>query len=376
MTTNELPAKSGSADKLPQLRTGLLIALSLMAGCGTAWLLKWSGEQAYSGSLQSRTTSVTTNCHARIREVNVKTGQAVVPGDVLFQLVDVQLEDRLIAKRREIAELEAEVSRSRIVAEVDIAWRRRELQAETFETQLKEAALVQEKLNKQVEQLAWKEYLAGNDTNISAAFTEMDHPFRSISNGLQAPDDRRLQAMLREDAAAAAAEALTTQIALCEQRLKNLASLEKDLETKIRSASGVAVNEARLNGARTELAALESQLQELTITSPTYGVVGEVKHQPGERVAQGVALVDILDDVPPHVVAQLPAGTASKLRHGVKVALAFPENGQRIGIVSAIPPKTTLANGTTDAFVPVKIEPAGKLWPRLAIGSNVKVMLQ
>lgn len=349
--------------------------MSLLAGCGSAWLLKWSGEQAYAGSLQSRTTSVTTNCPARVRDVMVKSGQSVVPGDILFQLVDAQLEDRLITKRREIAELEAEISRSRTVAEVDIAWRRRELQSEIFETQLKEAALAQEKLNKQVEQLAWKEYLAGGDSNISAGFTDADHPFRTISNGLQAPDDRRLQAMLREDAASAAAEALTTQIALCDQRLKYLDALEKDLETKIRSASGVAVNEARLNGAKTELAALEGQLQELTITSPTYGVVGEVKHQPGERIGAGMTLVDILDDVPPHVVAQLPAGTASKLRHGVKVALAFPENGQRIGIVSAIPPKTMLVSGSSDAFVPVKIEPAGKLWPKLAIGSNVKVML-
>ena len=375
MTPSEPISVSAPATSINWSQKGFLLGLAVIAGTGAAWLIEWSGERAYPGSLQSRTTLVTSNCAARIREQSVKAGQSVSPGDPLFQLVDVQLEDRLIAKRREIAELEAEVNRARCLAEIDLAWRRRDLQAEVFETQLKEAGLSQEKLNKQVEQLAWKDHLASVESQISPMVAEVDHPFRSLSKELHLPDDRRLQAMLREDAAAASAETLATQIELCEERLKKLAALDKDLETKIKSASGVDVNEARLNGAKQELTALESQWKDLTITSPTYGTVGEIRFQSGDRVPSGGTLVEILDNIQPHVVAHLPSGPASRLPHGTKVSLIFPSNDRRIGIISEIPPHVTSADHSADSYVAVKIEPAGKLWPRLAIGSGVKVLL-
>ncbi len=374
MPTN-LPVNTDISTSMRRSRTGLIIGLALIAGTGFAWVLGWSGERAHRGSIQSRTTVVKSNCVARIRDVSVKPGLSVAPGDALFQLVDVQLEERLIGKRREIAELEAEVNRARVSAEVDFAWRRRELQSEVFETQLKESALSQEKLNKQVEQLAWKDHLTNSDSNVSPVVAEVDHPFRSIKRELHLPDERRLQAMLREDAAAASTETLATQIALCEQRLKSLAALEKELQTKIRSSSGVDVAEARLHGAKQELASLDSQLKELTITSPTYGTVGDVRVQPGDRVPNGDALIEILDDIQPHVVAQFPSAEASRLRHGSKVTLIFPSHGRRIGIITEIPPQTSSVAGGSESFVAVKIEPAGKLWPKLAIGSNVKVLL-
>ena len=74
-----------------------------------------------------------------------------------------------------------------------------------------------------------------------------------------------------------------------------------------------------------------------------------------------------------YVVAQIPSGPASQLRHGVKVTLIFPSNDRRLGIITEIPPQTT--TGGRESVVSVKIEPAGKLWPKLAIGSNAKVLL-
>ena len=213
-------------------------------------------------------------------------------------------------------EFEAEVTRSKAVTEVELAWRRRDLQTEIFETQLKVAALSQEKLNKQVEQIAWREHLMSVDVNVDSVLSDIHHPFRSISLEVNAPDDRRLQAMLREDAAAASAESLAAQIALCEQRLKKLELLEKEIEKQVRASSGIDVAETRFNGAKQELAALESQLKELTMTSPTYGTIGDVKLQPGDRVPSGGTLVEILDDQQPHIVTQIPSSAASKPRQG------------------------------------------------------------
>ena len=375
MTPSDVSTPSAKTDVVPRRRIVILICLAVSAGTGLAWFLEGTGLQSFPGSIEARTTLVTTNRAARVDDVSVKTGQTVVPGDTLFQLVDSQLEDRLIGKRREIAQREAEVGHSKAIADVELAWRRRELQADIFETQLKVAALSQEKLNKQVEQIAWRERLTSVEVNLSPLISDANHPFRSISQELHTPDDRRLQAMLREDAAAASAEALATQIALCEQRLKKLELLDKEIEAKVRASSGIDLAETRFNGVKQELAALESQMKELTITSPTYGTIGVVKLQSGDRVPQGGPLVEILDDQQPHIVARIPSSEASKLRQGSKVTLIFPADQRRIGIIAAIPPQTMSVAGASESILAVKIEPASKLWPKLPIGSNVKVLL-
>ncbi len=357
-------------------RVGLAICLAISAGTGLALILERTGQQSFSGSLEAHKTVVTTNCAAHLHRVSVKTGQTVVSGDPLFQLIDADLEDRLVNKRHEIAEFEAEVVRAKAVAEVELAWRRRELQTEIFEMRLKIATLSQEKLNKQVERIAWKEHLNGSDGKIYSLLTETSTSFRAVSLDVPAADDRRVQAMLREDAADASTEALATQIALCEQRLKSLESLDKELEGKIRASSGVDIAEARCSRAKQELTALEGDVQELTMVSPTYGMIGDVKLHSGDRVPEGSTLVEILDDQHRHVIAQIPSSSAAKVHQGSKVTLLFPMNERRTGVVASISPQMVPVAGAAESALPITIEPAGKLWPKLAIGSNVKVLLQ
>lgn len=366
---------ASATDSTQLRRIVILVCLAVSAGSGVAWFLEESGPQSYPGLIEARTTIVSTNRAAQVDEVLVKTGQSVVPGDSLFQLIDSRLKDRLAGKRLEVAENEAEVARAKAVADVELVWRRRELQAEIFETQLKVAALSQEKLNKQVEQIAWKEHLMSTEGQGGQLLSDANHPFRSISLELQKPDDRRLQAMLREDAAAASTEALATQIALCEERVKKLELLDKELGTKVRASSGIDLAETRLNRAKQELAVLESQVKELTMTSPTHGTIGEVKLQVGDQVTSGATLVEILDNQQPHIVARIPSSAASNVRQGLKVSLLFPANQRRIGIIASVPPQTVFVAGASESVLAVKIEPAGKLWPKLAIGSNVKVLL-
>lgn len=372
---SETPTATVNCQWTQRRRIGLLICLAVSAGTGLALLLERSGRQSYPGSLEGRKTIVTTNCAAKVHQISVKMGQSVAYGDPLVQLIDSSLEDRLVAKRREIAEFEAEVIRSKAIADVELVWRRRDLQAEIFETQLKLAGLSQERLNKQVEQIAWKERLSSTEANYGPLIAGMNHQFRVEAHDVRVPDDRKLQAMLREDSAAATVEALTTQIALCERRLKNLEILDKELDGKIRASSGVDIAEARYAGAKQELVALENQVKELTMTSPTYGTIGDVKLQSGDWVPNGTTLVEILDNQQSHVVAQIPSGAASKVHTGSKVTLIFPMNERRTGVVTSVPPQTVSMTGTSESVLPIKIEPAGKLWPKLAIGSNVNVVL-
>ncbi|MEI8383164.1 MAG: HlyD family efflux transporter periplasmic adaptor subunit [Planctomycetota bacterium] len=383
MTSMDVPAGSANSPaKVVSSRRRLLMlcAASLAAGIGVAKWLDLRGSVSYGGALQSRTTSITAERTARIQEILLVPGQRVVPGDKLLQLSDDRLASQIVQKQRELVELEAELKQARATADVELEWRKRELNGEIFQTQLKVSSVTQEQTAKQVEQLAWQDHLKGMQQNrIGPDLADAELPVKSIILDSPFADERKLQAILREDAAAIAAEALTAQIALCEQQLDRLRNLEKDLPDKVRVSAGVDLIETRITGARDELAGLEKQREALTVISPAHGIIGTIHHRPGDVVSAGNAMVELLDDERRHLVACIPTSAATKLRSGTKVELMFPGRQNRIGLVAAIPPHAIPADhksSSADSQVEVKIEPAGKLWPKLPVGSRVQVHVQ
>ena len=116
-----------------------------------------------------------------------------------------------------------------------------------------------------------------------------------------------------------------------------------------------------------------------TVISPAHGIVGTIHHRTGDLVNAGSIIVELLDDERRHLVACIPTSAATKLRSGTKVELMFPGRQNRIGLVAAIPPHAIPADqrvSSADSQVEVKIEPAGKLWPKLPVGSRVQVHVQ
>ena len=361
-------------------RMAVLFLAALAAGIGVATWLEGRGAASYAGQLQARTTSVAAGRAARIASMTVTTGQRVVPGEKLLELADDRLVGQITAKKRELVELEADVQRVKATADVELEWRRRELQNETFQTQLKAATMTQEKLSKQVEQLAWQEHLTSRNTDLDAgpSLVETASPFRSIILHTHVMDERRLQAMLKEDAAAGAAESLGTQLTLCDQQLERLKKLGEDLPNKIRLSVGVELAETRLTRVREELSSLEQQRDSLTIVSPSHGVVGAIHHEPGDLVEPGSSIIELFDDDRRHLIASIPSSAVARLKQGTKLTLIFPAGYKRIGLVAAIPPQAMAgdsAERTDDSQVAVRIEPAGKLWPKIPIGSRIKVQV-
>ncbi len=383
MTSMDVPAGSANSPaKMVSSRRRLLMlcTASLAAGIGVAKWLDLRGSVSYGGALQSRTTSIMAERTARIQEILLVPGQRVVPGDKLLQLSDDRLTSQIVQKQRELVELEAELKQARATADVELEWRKRELNGEIFQTQLKVSSVTQEQTAKQVEQLAWQDHLKGMQQNrIGPDLADVELPVKSIILDSPFADERKLQAILREDAAAIAAEALTAQIALCEQQLDRLRNLEKDLPDKVRVSAGVDLIETRITGAREELAGLEKQREALTVISPAHGIIGTIHHRPGDVISAGNPIVELLDDERRHLVACIPTSAATKLRSGTKVELMFPGRQNRIGLVAAIPPHAIPADhksSSADSQVEVKIEPAGKLWPKLPVGSRVQVHVQ
>ncbi|MEK6261508.1 MAG: HlyD family efflux transporter periplasmic adaptor subunit [Planctomycetota bacterium] len=361
-------------------RMAILCLVALAAGIGVATWIEVRGATSYAGQLQARTTSVAAGRAARIASMTVTTGQRVVPGEKLLELADDRLTGQITAKKRELIELEADVQRVKATADVELEWRRRELQSELFQTQLKATSVSQEKLNKQVEQLAWQEHLTGRITDLDAgpSLVEAASPFRPIILNTHVMDERRVQAMLKEDAAAAAAESLAAQLTLCEQQLERLKKLGEDLPNKVRLSAGVELAETRLARVREELSSLEQQRESLTIVSPSHGVVGAVHHEPGDLVEPGSTIIELFDDDRRHLTASIPSSAVARLKPGTKLTLIFPSGYKRIGLVAAIPPQAMSESSTEpsdDSQVAVRIEPAGKLWPKIPIGSRIKVQV-
>ena len=361
-------------------RIAVLCLAALAVGIGVATWLEGRGATSYAGQLQARTTSVTSGRAARVATLSVTVGQRVVPGEKLLELADDRLTGQITAKKRELIELEADVQRAKATADVELEWRRRELQSEMFQTLLKAATMTQEKLSKQVEQLAWQEHLNSRNTELDMgpSLVAAASPFRSIILNTHVMDERRLQAMLKEDAAAGAAESLATQLTLCEQQVERLKKLGEELPNKIRLSAGVELAETRLTRVREELSSLEQQRDSLTIVSPSHGVIGAIHHEPGDLVEPGGTIIELFDDDHRHLIASIPSSAVARLLPGTKLTLIFPAKYKRIGLVAVIPPQAMPENSaeqSEDSQVAVRIEPAGKLWPKIPIGSRIKVQV-
>jgi len=360
---------------VPPRRLFLMCSAALMAGFGIAQWLEGRGSVSYGGSLQSRATTITAQQGARVQEILVTPGQRIVPGDKLLQLSDDGLEQEIAVQQQQIVELSAALKQIEAQAAMELEWRRRELNAEIFQTQIKIETVSQERTAREVEQLAWQDFLKQTPTSLSPELADVAVSVRAVLADTPQANERRLQAMLREDAAGAAAESLAQQQVLCEEQLKRLRSLLDGLADRIRVSSGVELAETRLKRAQDELNLLEQQRETLTVVSPAHGVVGRIDRRPGDLVSAGDSMVELLDDQRRHLVASIPSAAATRLRPGMRVELVFPGDQNRIGLVAAIPPHAVPADlvSTGDSLVEVKVEPAGKLWPQLPIGSRVQV---
>jgi multidrug resistance efflux pump len=354
------------------IQTLAILGIALAAG---VWLSGWLDQQAhraFPGRLQAQLIALSTEQPATLREVRVQTGQRVAAGDPLFVLECEARQIEAQRRREEAAHRVLEAKRIKASADLELNWRRRELQAEMFQTQLKLAALRQEKLHLEVEQIAWHEQLS-----VQTIFSSEERPsplFRFLGDGGADAPEGRLEAMLKQDAAAAAAEAMAVQIALCEQRLVELKDLDQKLEQQVRLSLGVDAAEEQQRQAAAAVPEEIANPAALTVTSPSYGVLGVFHKQPGERLTAGETLVQILDDDRRTIDVEVPSWAAVRFTPGLTVRLEFPGRAERTGVIAAIPPQTASTIDTAgDAPVKLTISPSGKSWPQIPIGSRVLV---
>jgi multidrug resistance efflux pump len=365
---NDLPAPLG--------RALLMAALALLAGWGSMVWLDNQGTTVFTGIVHAPLQSVTSPVDGRVVEFTAEAHDLVHKGGPIAILEDRHFVGRVNEQRSEVARLQDELAQAEARAEVDLAWRLKDLQAEIHQTKLKAADLLRQRLMRDVENLAWGELRNGSEWPVLLASAE--EIFSTINDPRLPSDELRIRAALREEAARNASEVLTAQIELCDQRLSELRELSLQLPNKVRQAAGISRALTKLAAVQQQLGHLESQPALVTAAAAAYGVVGVFRKQIGSPVAQGETIVDLLDLDNPFLVVHVRSRELDQFSVGKEVSVEFPGRIKRTGVVHSIPPQTEDGRSTATAVegethVRVRIDRTGKLWPEVPVGSTVDV---
>lgn len=376
--------KTGRPIHTPASPVRIVLAVIVALG-GGVFLTRWldnSGRQQYSGYTQAEKSIITADANARIQRWFVKPGDHLSPNQPLVVLNDESIAEQRAAKLREIESFAAEVAQAQARAEVELAWRQKELDTEIFQTKLRSAGFLKEQLTHQMENLAWQEFVDQWDGRPGSITPE--DIFQSVTyERLQPADESRVRAMLRQDAARNALEVNAAQLDICDARLNELKEVRNELSERIRVSLGIDVAEANLQRARRELQEIEAKQTPTTLSATAYGTVGTIYKQAGETVAAGDAIIELFDNDRRFITVDIPTESLKQIAVGDEVQLAFAGESKRVGQIALIPPqaqrcRTPVETGETnsdDAVVTVRIEPAGKLWPDIPVGARVEVIL-
>ncbi|REJ71678.1 MAG: HlyD family efflux transporter periplasmic adaptor subunit [Planctomycetota bacterium] len=356
----------------PPLRTALILGLAFSSGLALTIAVSRHRGDGWTGRIAARTTYVTAHQSGIVIDHLVEEGDSVVSGQSLLTLADEQLKLQIERKQEQIAALETQLSQAQAHAEVELAWRMKEIDADIVETQLRSADYLKERFDHELEQSMWSDALSGFETVL---FDQGDSAFKSLVAGARIPNSQRMHAMLRMELASNAIDVSAAQVEICDEQLRRLEELKQRLPAYVSEQAGVDVAEKNLSRARAELARLESRQTSLTIASTAIGQVGVFQTRPGDHVRPGDPIVELLDPARRWLIVDVPSSRITEFTPDRAVELVFPGDEERTGRVHSIAPQAFTCRDGSEATVSVRVEQSGKVWPDLPIGSHVAVRL-
>ncbi len=372
------PDDNQASPPAPVFRVLTFGAVALLAGIGTVVGMSQIGEVNLTGFLRAEQAVIYAPRAGRVESVMVRTGDSVKPRQTLLQMADDTLDREVAAKTREVRSLQAALEQCRANAEVQMTLQLKDLDEQLHRTRLQSAEYLREQYALNFQHFAWKS-LSKDPSNgrllgvTADAWTEPHRLFDAfLAEPVVAPEDTRVRAMVLHEDARNSAEVKKAQADLCDHHICQLEKLRENLPEQIRRAAGVDVAEAKLESAAEQLEALTHQKSAMSIATPAYGVVGAYAKQVADPVASGEPLVTVLDRDRPFVEVDVPSRQVGKLELGRKVRLAIA-NEELTGRIDAVSPQAHRQEGSQDSCITVRIRPAGRLWPEVAVGSAVSV---
>ncbi|MBD3674830.1 MAG: HlyD family efflux transporter periplasmic adaptor subunit [Planctomycetaceae bacterium] len=366
-------ADDTTCEALPAPRP-VMIAVCLCSLVFSLGMTNWldaSADQVWRGRLETATEVVVAPLDSTILSLELQAGDEVEVHQAMLTLDTSSLDRQINEQLETIQQLELELQQIEAKSNVEISWRLKEIDGDIHSNKLKSADLLKEKYLADFSNVAWSNVLrdrSGIQTAAASGLQPLVHSF-------DVPNEVRIQAMLQQEAAHNASEVYSAQVELLEQRLAELKSIRSDLSDQIRNAHGIPLLKHRIEQAQAEADRLQERREQSEILSPAYGTVGLFRSQVGQTVTAGQPLVEILDRAQQYVTISVRSRDLPLFEMDQEVAVRFPGEVNRRGIVSAIPPQVSEIRDDGESFSELRITPTDKSWPPLPFGSNVEVSL-
>ena len=137
---------------------------------------------------------------------------------------------------------------------------------------------------------------------------------------------------------------------------------------------GVTSLKGQLDEAAQYLETMKSISREVQVNAPVYGVVGQVRFRQGDDLPNGEIMVRILHTDRRYIMVHLPTRRVLEMQPGHEVELIFPGEQEFHGQIVDVPMLADLTGQSGDTLAAVRIEPIGRLWPMIPVGSQVDVI--
>ncbi len=373
-------------------RTLTILTCALMAGFFVVYLLGQHRNQPLSGVLSADITSVRVPAPARLTDVHVKAGDEVFSGQPLLTLEKLEHLAMIENSEKSLKEVERELRRLEAQAAIELEWRKKDVDRELADVriQIAQSRTLGGSFSAQASRPS------GTPVSPVSARNSRTKPARTSTPGgimffsrsgqvtppgqpgrnLPAPAAPvRVAEVVRDGVVSDSPQVTVDPLAPLEAEQARLESLRSGLSATVEDAIGVTNVKAQYLEARAQLENLKAASREIKVQSPVYGIVGQVRYRKGDDMPEGEIMLRILHTDRRYVVVYLPTRRVHEMSAGQEVELRFPGNHEYRGQVIEMPlmaDTTTEASGETMAAV--RIEPVGKVWPSVPVGSQIDVI--
>ena len=388
--TSSLPASA--------LRTVTLLACALLIGFFTIYVLGQRRNQALTGVLSADITSICVPAPSRLTAVHVKPGQEVFSGQPLLTLEKLEHLALLESQEQNIRKLAMELKRAEAQAKIELEWRTGDVDRNLWDVRLQ----IAERQNgvQRTQQMASHSH-STQRANVAAVssrqmLTQASLPAEAgglmffSGTGKTTPANARparqslpvrMAEVPRDSVVSDSPTPIFETDAVVDSKLtslhseeQRLASVRESLPATVSEAMGVTVLKEQLDDASQRLEVMKSVSREVHVNAPVYGVVGQVRYRQGDDLPNGEVMLRILHTDRRYIIVHLPTRRVNEMQAGHEVLLVFPGREEFRGQVVDVPMLAESAGQTGDTLAAVRIEPIGRLWPMVPVGSQVDVI--
>lgn len=388
----------------PLLKTMALICCGLFVGCLLVYWMSLQSNAPLRGVLSADITSLRVPAESRLLSVDVTPGKEVFSGDQLLTLEKTEHLAMIQLQERRVLDLERQLQQAEAQAALDLAWRTRELDRELSDVRTR-AHLIQEVKRSSDDEVYRTTSSSGRIRRIGALgvvdarmasgsryYSAQKKPARantmifiSGASGESSVDVRPpvpltlpVQAKaqpVRLASEPAADGILSVEARSVELRLERLEELREVLPQQVRRAAGVESMRVQFDEAIQRLKEMKTLSRDVAVLCPAYGKVGQIRYKAGDTMSTGEIMLKILHVDRRYVIINVPTHRVNEIEPGTIVDLIFPGNDRYRGKVSNLPMLAETSRPEDTSLVTVRVEPTGRLWPEIPVGSHIDVVV-